>query len=95
MPDPIDPALPRPVPTQVRRPWRSTLRTVFQAIIGFAVIAPLIVDAADLDEDARVAPYVAIGLGVCAAITRIMALPQVEGFLQKHVPFLSATPRNP
>lgn len=83
---------PVPVPTQVKRPWRATVRTVFQGLVAFAVIAPVIADAAGLDVEST--PFLAIALAACAAVTRVMALPQVEGFLQKFLPFLAATPRS-
>ena len=36
-------------PTQVRRPWRATLRTAFAAFVALAAMAPVLVDAAGLD----------------------------------------------
>lgn len=86
------PTTPVPVPTQVRRPWRATLRTAFQAVIALAAMAPFLVNASGLEEQV---PAVAGFLAVAGAITRIMAVPQVEGFLQTFVPFLSASPRAP
>lgn len=83
-------------PTQVRRPWRSTARTVFQALVGFAALAPLI--AAAIEEatgyDLQGVPFVVVSLAVCAAVTRVMAIPAVEAFLRRFVPFLSAAPRS-
>lgn len=76
------------VPTQVRRPWKSTIRTVFQAFIGLCVLAPLLVNAAGLDPAQL--PWLGVVLGVAAAVTRIMALPGVEAWLQKYLRFLSA-----
>ena len=77
-------------PTQVRRPWRATVRTIFAAVFGLAAMAPLLVDASGLDETA---PAVAGVLAVTGAITRIMAIPQVETFLRTFLPFLAATPK--
>lgn len=86
---------PTPVPTQVRRPWRATARTAFQALIGLAVLAPLI--AAAIEEatgyDLDGVPAVAVVLAGAAAVARVMALPAVEAFLQKFLPFLAAAPR--
>ncbi len=88
---------PTPVPTQVRRPWRATLRSAFQALIAFAGLAPLI--AAAVEEatgfDLTGVPFVVTALLVCAAVTRVMALAAVEAFLQTFVPFLSAAPKTP
>lgn len=78
-------------PTQVRRPWRTTARTVFQALVALAILFPVLVEQTGLDpEDA---PWLAIPLAVAGAVARIMALPQVEVFLRRFVPFLSATPK--
>lgn len=77
-------------PTQVRRPWRSTVRTVFQALVALAVLFPVLVETTGLKpEDA---PWLAIPLAVAAAIARVMALPQVETFLRRFLPFLAAAP---
>lgn len=85
---------PTPVPTQVRRPWRATLRTAFQALVAFAGLAPFI--AAAVEEatgyDLDGVPFVVTALLACAAFTRVMTLPAVEAFLQRFVPFLAATP---
>lgn len=86
---------PVPVPTQVERPWRATLRTVFQALVALAALAPLV--AAALEEatgyDLEGVPFVVVTLAICAGLTRVMALPQVEAFLQRFLPFLSAEPK--
>lgn len=79
-----------PVPTQVKQPTRTTVRSVFQGFIAFAVIAPLIVETTGFQvEDI---PWLAGALAVLAAIVRVMALPQVEEFLRNHLPFLAAQP---
>jgi hypothetical protein len=79
-------------PTQVRRPWRATLRTAFAGVIGFAALLPFIVEATGLEPE--VYPWLAGMLAVAAAVTRVMALPQVEDFLQRFFPFLSAAGGN-
>lgn len=75
-------------PTQVRRPWTATARTVVQGLLAFLVLLPFIVDASGLDPVTL--PWLAGLLAVSAAITRVMALPQVEAFLRRHLPFLAA-----
>lgn len=81
-------------PTQVRRPWRSTIRTVFQALVGLAALAPLI--AAAVEEatgyDLDGVPFVVVALAGAAAVTRVMAIPAVEAFLRRFLPFLAAAP---
>lgn len=75
--------------TQIRRPWRSTVRTAFQILSGLLPMLPLIVDASGIDE---AAPGVAGALAISSAVTRVMALPAVEQFLQRFAPFLAANP---
>ena len=79
-------------PTQVKRPWRATARTVFQFVIALATLLPFL--AAGVYHSADAAPA-AVGqvLAVAAAITRLMALPQVEQFLQSWFPWLAADDR--
>lgn len=69
-------------------PWRRTIRTVFQALVGLAVMAPLLVAQTGLDPDQL--PWLAGVLAVAAAITRIMAIPQVEAWLQQFLPWLAS-----
>jgi len=78
-------------PTQTRYPWRTTVRTAFAFIVALAAMLPGLVEAAGLDETA---PWVAGLLGIASAITRIMALPAVEVFLRRFLPFLAAEPKS-
>lgn len=78
--------------TQVRRPWRATLRTAFQAALALATLAPFIATGVYGHDDDLPAVVTQV-LVVSAGITRVMALPQVEDFLQRFVPFLSAAPK--
>lgn len=77
-------------PTQVRRPWRSTARTVFQALIGLCVLAPLVIAQTGLTAEQL--PWLGVVLAVAAAVTRIMAIPGVETWLSTYLPFLAAAP---
>lgn len=87
--------MPPPAPTQVRRPWRATIRTVFQALVSLAALAPLL--AAAVEEatgyDLDGVPFVVVVLGCAAAVTRIMAIPAVETFLRRFLPFLATEPK--
>lgn len=78
-------------PTQVDRPWRATTRTVFQALLGFCSMWALIVEAADINTDWK---WVGASLVTTAGVTRVMALPAVEVFLRRFVPFLAADPHS-
>jgi hypothetical protein len=76
-------------PTQVTRPWRATVRTVFQAIVAFAAMWGLMVPALGLDAGH---PWVVASIAATGAMTRVMALPSVEEWLERFVPWLAASP---
>lgn len=76
-------------PTQVRRPWRSTARTIFQATVSLAAMWGLIVATLDLPDWA----WVGTSIAVAGGITRVMAIPAVETWLRTWLPFLSAAPK--
>ena len=73
--------------TQSEYPWHAVVRTVFQAVVGFAAMWGLIVEAAGVDATL---PWVAASLAVTAAITRVMAIPAVNAWLGRYVPWLAA-----
>lgn len=79
--------------TQVARPWRTTLRSTFQGLVAFAAVAPGIYSAATTHDAGLATGWAATGLGVAAAVTRIMAMPQVDDFLKKFIPFLATQPK--
>ena len=76
-------------PTQVNHPSRATFRTVFQGAIALAAILPLIFSTAGIP----VVGLAAILVGVAGALTRVMALPAVEEFLENYLPILAARPK--
>jgi hypothetical protein len=76
-------------PTQVRRPWRATVRTGFAVVVALAAMMPLLVEASGLDETAGPVGGV---LAIAGAVTRILALPAVEVFLGRFLPWLAADP---
>lgn len=77
-------------PTQVKHPNRASFRTIFQGAIALAAILPLILTTAGIP----VVGWAAILVAVSGAITRVMALPSVERFLESYVPALAAKPNN-
>lgn len=85
--------LPQGTPTQVRQPWRATLRTAFAALVALCAMAPLIYDAALGDDAGEATGWSAAALGITAGVTRVLALPAVELFLKTFVPFLAAEPK--
>jgi hypothetical protein len=75
--------------SQTAYPWRATARTILQAFLAFCCIAPFIVDASGLERTGLVAAF----LTLCGAVTRVMALPVVNDWLLRFVPFLAAEPK--
>lgn len=81
-------------PTQVRHPWRAVLRTLVAAApaaIGLLYLLP------DIARQAGIAQvgWVTAALTVVAAITRVLAMPAVNGWLHRNVPSLAAQPAAP
>lgn len=78
-----------PAPTQTRHPWRATIRTGFAAAVALASLLPYVVAQADIGT----APGVTQVLVIAAAVTRVMALPGVNEWLQDFFPLLAAEPK--
>ncbi|EGT5591766.1 hypothetical protein ACL1HR_08420 [Corynebacterium striatum] len=74
--------------TQVKYPIRAVVRTVLAAAVGLLPVLPAIADGLGVSA----VPWVAATLAVSGAITKILAHPSTEQFLQHHAPWLSATP---
>ena len=79
-------------PTQVRHPWKATVRTAIQAFLSAAVILSLVAPELQgfVDEFWPGSPVVAwIGsasvfvAALAALITRIMAIPAVDAALTR------------
>lgn len=75
-------------PTQTRHPWRATVRTIFAAAVALLSLIPVIAMTAGIDT----VPAIAQLLVVAGAVTRILALPDVERFLELYIPWLAASP---
>ena len=80
-------------PTQVRRPWRATARTIFQGLVGAASMAAPVYEAATHHDAAAATGWAATGLAISAGVTRVMALPVVNEWLARFLPFLAAAPK--
>ena len=80
---------PQPPPTQVRRPWRATARTVFQGVVGAAAMAAPVYGAATHHDAAAASGWAASGLAISAGVTRVMAVPAVNVWLARFLPFLA------
>lgn len=78
-------------PTQTRHPWRATLRTAVAATVALATLAPEIAVTAHVDT----VPALVQVVGVCSAVTRVLALPRVDAWLRRYAPWLAASPTQP
>lgn len=74
-------------PTQTRHPWRSVFRSVVAFAIGFIPVGTALVIALGWDSMPFFASFLAFG----AAVTRVMGMPVTETFLNRHMPWLSAS----
>lgn len=74
--------------TQSRHPWRATARTIFAAGVALLTLLPVVAATAGVDT----VPAIAQVLLVAGAVTRVLALPQVETFLELYFPWLAASP---
>lgn len=74
--------------TQSRHPWRATIRTIFAAAVALLSLLPVIAATAGIDA----VPAVAQVLVVAGAVTRVLALPGVERFMELYIPWLAASP---
>jgi energy-converting hydrogenase Eha subunit G len=80
-----------PTTTQSRNPWAAVRRTLAAGVAALVVLAPVAPDIARALGVEGVA-WVAGALAVLAAVTRVLAIPQVEQWLRAHVPSLAAAP---
>ncbi|WP_068480401.1 hypothetical protein [Pseudoclavibacter helvolus] len=95
------------VATQSAHPWRAVLRTVvaqLPALVAFLVLLPLIApqlvawasehpDVVPPELAASLVSFAAIVAAVSGAITKVLAIPQVEAWLRTHASWLAAAPR--
>lgn len=79
-------------PTQVRHPARAAARSTAATLVGLGPLVPLLV--AHLGET-RAAIVLAAALAGNAVITRVLALPEVEAWLQRVLPILAASTTEP
>jgi hypothetical protein len=79
-----------PTPTQVRHPWRATLRTLVAVLLALLPLLPEILAGLRLDTTQAGAQT----LAVAAAVTRLLASPAVDGWLRQRAPWLAASPRS-
>lgn len=76
--------------SQTQHPWRTTVRTVVQAVVGLCTASPLVYQAATQESPLLATGAAGTVLGVTGAVTRIMALPAVDRWLHAFVPWLAS-----
>jgi hypothetical protein len=81
--------------TQTNHPWRATVRTVIQAVIAAAAAAPLVYTAVTQASPGSSTGAVAVFLTAAGAVTRVSALPAVDRFIRKFIPWLAPDPAGP
>lgn len=79
--------------TQSKHPWRAVARTVFAGGVSVAAMAPFVYEAATKHDAAQAGGWSAVALGIAAGVTRVLAVPAVNVFLQTYLPFLAAEPK--
>lgn len=79
--------------TQTTHPWRAVARTVVQLVAGLAVLVPAVLGAIADGDPSTLGPWAVTAVAVSAAVTRVMALPAVETFLERFAPWLAASTR--
>ena len=79
--------------TQGAHPWRAVIRTAFALIVAMSAMAPLIYQAVAQAEPGAATGAAAGLLAIAGAITRVLALPVVDEFLTRFLPWLSAAGR--
>lgn len=72
--------------SQNLRPWQAVARSTVAAAVGLLPVIPIIVDAFDLEA----VPIAVTAMTVGAAVTRILATPEVETWLRANVPWFAA-----
>jgi|SRR5690606_37575284 len=84
-----------PATTQAAHPWRAVSRTIFAVVVALSSMAPMIYEAIADADAAGATGWAATALAISGAITRVLALPAVEDFLERFLPFLAARTSDP
>ena len=73
-------------PTQARHPWRATARTTIAALVALLPALPQIAQELHIST----LPLVASILSITALVTRVLAIPEVDRWIDRYAPSLSA-----
>lgn len=71
------------MPTQMRHPWKATVRTAVAFIVGVAPLAPEIYRQATQHDPAQATGTAAVALAIAGGVTRVLAMPSVEQLLRR------------
>ncbi|MCW2092525.1 UNVERIFIED_ORG: hypothetical protein M2328_005805 [Rhodococcus erythropolis] len=74
--------------TQVAYPWRATVRTGFQVGVALLTLIPVVLVTSGLSLTVVGGQIIA----VTTAVAKVMALPQVNAFIDRFAPWLAAEP---
>lgn len=74
--------------TQVRYPWRASVRTAIAAGAAALIAFPDVARVLSIEN----LPGVALIMGISLALTRVLALPSVDAWLNRYAPWVAATP---
>ncbi len=77
--------------TQSKHPRRAMIRTAVAAVVALLPILPTLVEKLGIGT----VPWVIGIVGGAAAVTRVLAMPQMEEWLHEYAPWLSAQPAPP
>jgi len=72
-----------PETTQTKYPWRATVRTGLAFVVGASAAAPVLYTAVTNESPEAATGAGLTPLAVSAAITRVMAVPFVNGWLTR------------
>lgn len=68
---------------------RRTIRTMFQALLAGCALAPVIAQEFNLPLTGGIVGGIIVGAGI---VSRVMAIPAVDDFLARFVPWLTKDP---
>jgi len=77
------------VATQSAHPWRATVRTLLAALVGLAAMAGPIYSAATQQSPEAATGWAAVMLAITGGVTRVLALPGVDAWLARYLPWLA------
>ena len=75
--------------TQILHPWRAVVRTLVAALAGLAAAAGPIYTAVTGQDPVAATGWAAVMLAITGAVTRVLAVPQVDEWMHLFVPWLA------